>query len=77
MDLWNKVPVGNTTLEVVFIEMIFKVTRERGTKEKENKKSNRTTLEKFHTSKLDNLDQMDKWLKTFKLPRLNHEKQKI
>lgn len=74
MDLWNKVPVGNTTLEVVFIEMIFEVTGERGTKEKENKKSNRTTLEKLHTSKLDNLAQMDEWLKTFKLPRLNHEK---
>lgn len=34
VHLWNKVPDGNVDLEVVFVEMIFEVLGEEGTKEK-------------------------------------------
>lgn len=33
--------------------------------------------EQLHTKKLNNLEEMDKFLETYNLPRLNHEKQKI
>lgn len=36
MDLWNKVSVANTDLELVFVEMIFEVIGKGGIKEKEN-----------------------------------------
>lgn len=37
MDLWSKVPIENTNLEIIFVEMILGVIGEGGTKEKENR----------------------------------------
>ena len=33
----------------------------------------RDNYEQLHTNKLDNLEEMDKFLETYNLPRLNHE----
>ena len=41
------------------------------------KGSRETTNNQLYVNKLDNLEEMDKFLETYSLPRLNHEERKF